>query len=191
VTRTYNMARRSESASRTNERIADCTEELLSSLPIGEVTLQAIATGSGVSVQTVLRHMGSRDGCLAAVRERVSARIQDQLADPADEDVESAITNLCAHYEAEGRLVLNLLRQEDTGDELAKEAVATGRTFHRTWVERCFQPMLADPTQAAIDALVVATDIYVWKVLRLDLHRSAAATQAVMSQLVHAQLESK
>jgi hypothetical protein len=36
---------------------------------------------------------------------------------------------------------------------------------------------------------VAATDLYVWKLLRLDLGRSVASTEAVIARLVRATLE--
>ena len=76
--RAYDNTKRARAAGRTTERIVAATEALLAGGPIGDVTLQAIAAGAGVTVQTVLRHMGSRDGCVRAVAERVRARVDAQ-----------------------------------------------------------------------------------------------------------------
>lgn len=186
--RTYDMSRRAAAATDTARRITDATEELLASGPTSDVTLQAIAQGAGVTVQTVLRHMGSRDGCLEAVGARVQARVDDQRGQGEPGDVDAALSGLLDHYEAEGRLVLNLLHQESGSNPVARQAVAEGRAYHRAWVLRCFGPLLPDRRQGTVDALVAATDIYVWKLLRLDLGRSAAATRAVMNRTVHALL---
>jgi AcrR family transcriptional regulator len=188
MTRAYDMSRRAESAARTTERIAEATEALLGREQVGDVTLQAIALGAGVTVQTVLRHMGSRDGCFLAVRERLLARIEAQRGQTPPGDVGAALSDLMTHYEAEGRLVLHLLAQESS-DPVAREAAATGRGWHRAWVERCFGPLLQACSVEAVDALVAATDLTVWKLLRLDLGRSPEATRAVMERLVRAALE--
>ena len=189
ATRSYDMTKRAKRAARTTERILDATEELLASVPVGDITLQAIADGAGVTVQTVLRHMGSRDGCFAAAGDRIAKRVKAQRSQAAPGDIDAAIAELVAHYEAEGRLVLNLLSQEADGDPTAVVAVAQGRAEHRAWVERCFGPRLAHPGAETVDALVAATDIYVWKLLRLDLGRSAEATEAVLARMVRALLE--
>ncbi|NQU37484.1 MAG: TetR/AcrR family transcriptional regulator [Actinobacteria bacterium] len=189
MTRTYAMANRAAAASQTAERITTATEYLLGSVPISDITLQAIAQRAGVTVQTVLRHMGSRDGCFAAVGERVAARVQAQRDGTAPGDVHAAISDLVAHYESDGRLVLNLLAQEGSDDPLAREAVESGRAFHRAWVERCFGPMLTNTDQTTIDGLVAATDLYIWKLLRLDLGRSADDTVAVISHLTQTLVE--
>lgn len=156
---------------------------------MGEITLHAIAAESGVTVQTVLRHMGSRDGCFARAGERVAARVEAQRGGSRPGDVAGAIDDLVSHYEAEGRLVLNLLSQESAGDPLAVEAAARGRAWHRSWVERCFGPSLSEPGPEAMDALVGATDLYVWKLLRLDLGRSVETTKGVLARLVRGILE--
>lgn len=186
--RTYDMTNRAQSASRTRERIVSATEKLLATGSIEDVTLLAIAEGSGVTVQTVLRHMGSRDGCFRAVGERVQQRVWRQRESSAPGDVAGAIAGLMAHYEADGRLVLNLLAQESR-DAFAAEAVGRGRDYHRAWADRCLGPLLRERDEQALDALVAATDLYVWKLLRLDLGRSAAESEAVITRLVHAVLE--
>jgi AcrR family transcriptional regulator len=202
--RAYDNTKRARAAARTTQRIVAATEALLADGPIGDVTLPAIAAAAEVTVQTVLRHMGSRDGCIAAVAERVGARIDAQRGGTEPGDVDAAIAALIAHYEAEGRLVLNLLAQEASGEAVPREAAEAGRAYHRAWVVRCFgpwphaagsdgdDPQAADPQEGdaqRIDALVAATDLYVWKLLRLDLGRSREATEAVVARLVRSVLE--
>ena len=189
MARSYDMSRRSAQADRTAERIVTATEALVATGPLSEVTLSSIAEGAGVTVQTVLRHMGSREGCLEAVGRRVAERIAQQRGHTEPGDARAAITELIAHYEAEGRLVLNLLGQEQASDDTAAQTVAEGRAFHRAWVERCFGPLMAEPTQETVDAVVAATDIYIWKLIRLDLGRSRTATEAVIARLARTALE--
>ena len=189
MARSYDNRRRAAAAADTTARIAAATEALLSQGAVADATLQAIADGAGVTVQTVLRHMGSRDGCFAAVRERVTVRIEAQRGQSAPGDVDGALAGLLLHYEAEGRLVLHLLGQE-AADGFASAAVAEGRAGPRAWVERCFGPLL--PVAARderTDALVAATDLLVWKLLRLDLGRTADETSRVIHRTVRALLE--
>lgn len=189
MTRTYDNTRRAQDAARTSARIAEATERLLAAGPFSTVTLQAIASGADVTVQTVLRHMGSREGCLLAVAERFQARVAAHRGQSEPGDVDGALAGLLAHYEADGRLVLHLLAAE-VDDAFARDAAAQGRAYHRAWVERCFGPRLpATDRDAAVDALVAATDLYVWKLLRLDLGRSPAQVAATVRRLVDALLE--
>lgn len=183
------MSRRSKQAAETRESILVATEGLLASRLISEITLEAIAEGAGTTVQTVLRHMESRDGCFNAVAQRVAARVQKQRGNFAYDSIEAAVDDLIAHYEAEGRLILNLLAQERDGDVFVAQMMRRGREFHRRWARRCFARHLFRSDTATIDALVVATDIYAWKLLRLDLGRSVRAVQRVMSVMVRNILE--
>ena len=180
------MTNRARLAARTTQRIADATEALLAGGVLEAVTLQAIAREAGVTVQTVLRHMGSRDGCLRTVAKGVEARVRRQREASVPGDVAGAIAGLLAHYETDGRLMLNLLAREGRGDPFAVEAAGRGRAYHRAWVERCFGPRLPDRSDASVDALVAATDLYAWKLLRLDLGRSPGEVEAVIVRLVDA-----
>lgn len=189
MSRTYDNTRRAARAARTADRIVDSAEALLGRRVPGEVTLQAIADGAGVTVQTVLRHHGSRDGCIAAVRDRVVARIDVQRGHTPPGDVDAALDDLVDHYEAEGRLVLHLLHHEDSGDAFTRQAVTAGRAYHRDWVTRTLAAGLAPADRVTVDALVAATDLYVWKLLRLDLGRSRTATRAALARMVRAILE--
>jgi AcrR family transcriptional regulator len=189
MTRTYDMSTRARAAAATKERIVAAAEALLATTPVADVTLQAIAGRAGVTVQTLLRHLGSREGCFAAVGERIGARVEAQRGHTAPGDVDGAISALIAHYEAEGRLVLNLLAQEGGADPVPRRAAEAGRAYHRAWVQRCFGPWAVESDPELTDALVAATDLYVWKLLRLDLGRSAAATGAIVARLVRATLE--
>ena len=201
MTRPYDMTVRGRQAARTADRILDATRALLEERPLADVTLPAIADRAGVAVRTVLRHHGSREGCLAATAERVGADIRARRdASPAG-DVTAAVRDLIDHYEQDGPLVLRLLSQEPGDEAYARAAAAEGRTYHRAWVERCFGPLLppapasppstADPSEreTLVDALVAATDLYVWKLLRRDLGRSREATSSTVERTVRALLE--
>ena len=187
--RPYDRRRRAAAAAETTTRIVDAAEALLVEGPLAGLTLPAVAARAGVTVQTVLRHLGSRDGVVAAVRARVAARVEEQRGRSAPGDLEGALRDLVAHYEAEGRLVLGLLAQA-SGEPWARAAVEEGRAFHRAWVLRCFGPHLPSPApEPRVDTLVAATDLYVWRLLRLDLGRSPAEVEAVMLRLARGALE--
>ena len=195
--RSYDMTLRARRAAETTDRIVAATERLLATRTVAEATLRAIAEAAGVTQQTVLRHMGSREGCFRAAAERVAERVRDQRERVRPGDVAGAIAALIAHYEAEGRLVLNLLAQEEGEDPFPREAAAEGRAYHRAWVERILLPAATgtdddevhgDAARERTDALVAATDLYVWKLLRLDLGRSVAGTEAVVLRLVRSVL---
>jgi AcrR family transcriptional regulator len=189
MSRTYDMSKRSRQAAQTTSRILEATEQLLTEHTLEEITLNNIAKEAGTTVQTVIRHMGSREGCLRAVAEQVAERVEEQRGQSQPGDIPTALTDLVDHYESEGRLILNLLAQEQAGDAYAQEMTEQGRAYHRNWVNRCLAADLTDPAQSTIDALVAATDIYIWKLLRLDLGRSREQVQQTMLTTVQQLLE--
>ncbi len=186
--RDYDNSSRALRAARTAARIVTAAEELLRERPIAEATLSEVADLAGVSVQTVIRKFGGWDGVFAAVSEQVGARIESQRNDVTPGDLGGAVANVVEHYEAEGDLILHLLSQETTS-ELAREAASQGRAFHRRWVEVTFAPQLsrtAPDYERRVDALVAATDLFTWRLLRRDLGRSVDEVENVMLRLVRA-----
>jgi AcrR family transcriptional regulator len=189
--RKYDNSKRIKTAKNTNARIIDSTEYLLANGPLEEITLTAIAKRAEVTVQTVLRHMGSRDGCLNAVAEQVSERIDSQRGHTKRGDVDAAISDIINHYESESNLILNLLEQANRGENFANRMTELGRIYHRNWVEHNFGVLVKSADEATIDALVAATDIYIYKLLRLDMGRSLKSTKAVIKHLIRGILEVK
>ena len=191
MARKYNMTNRSDSSKKTNYSIITATENLLASGPLDKVTLPAIAKGANVTVQTVMRHMGSREGCLKAVAKMVAQRIDSQRGHVKSGDIDSAISVLMEHYESDSTLILNLLDQANKGENFASKMAEKGRKYHRNWVVHCFNPLADLNQQETLDALVAATDIYVYKLLRHDLGRSFRKTKSIINHLVRGILEDK
>jgi AcrR family transcriptional regulator len=183
------MVKRSKQAAQTTANIIAATELLLTHKPLKEVSLIAIAKEAGTTVQTVLRHMGSRDGCFIAAVQELTARVKKQRGNSAYHTVEAAISDLSEHYELEGKLVLNFLGQEQRGNSFISSLLQKGRSYHRDWVKRCFTRYLHRHNEATIDALVVATDIYTWKQLRIDIGRNQHITNEIITNIVKKILE--
>jgi len=139
--RTYNMTKRRNTVAKTKESIIAATESLLTNGSLTDLTLQAIADNAGVTVQTVLRHMGSREGCLVAVAKVFLERVDTQRGHTEPGDLDAAISSVLDHYETESGLVLNLIEQAGTGEAFASQAVENGRKYHRNWVKRCSGPL--------------------------------------------------
>lgn len=184
--RPYRMTARAESAARTANHILTATVELWRERPLSEITLQAIAGRAGVSVQTVIRRFGSRDGVFAACVEDDAAGIRGERDQAPIGDVERAIEILLAHYERDGDAVLRTLALEERVESAAAIARA-GRAAHRAWCARVFAPYLPPSDgpghDARLDAFVAATDLAVWKLLRRDLGRSPDEAKAAMRAL--------
>lgn len=167
--RKYDMSTREAAKLGTRDAIIDaCVQACMAQRSFG-VTLAAVAERAGVTVKTVLRHFGSRDDLLDAAFQRAyDEAIAERTSPPGD--IDSALDALIAHYERLGDVVLAMLAQEDS-DERARRMNATGRLTHRAWVEEVFDEHLPsdhDTRSRVVDALVVATDVYCWKILRRD-----------------------
>jgi AcrR family transcriptional regulator len=66
TTRTYTMTSRARGVAETRRRVLDATVDLHGERLAADISLDDIAERAGVSVQTVLRHFGSRSGLVEA-----------------------------------------------------------------------------------------------------------------------------
>jgi AcrR family transcriptional regulator len=178
------MTLRTERAAATKQRILDAAQALLAS-PSSGFTLEQVGESAGVSVQTVLRAFGSRHALMAAAVGSARAP-RPRIPAPVD-DPGAAVTALYDDYEDIGVRVIGILAEEHRSPGLA-EIIAIGRADHRGWVEHTFAAQLKSFRGAArlrtTLALVAATDIYVWKLLRIDLELDRAEAEAITRRLV-------
>lgn len=188
--RAYRQSVRALAAEATGERILDAFAGALSRRWYDEIRLDDVARDAGVSVQTVIRRFGSKEGLLEAMHRRLAAEISARR-DIAGGDADAAVASLIEDYEAVGDLVLRTLAQEDRYPSV-KAMTDTGRVMHRAWIERAFAPWLEaiEPgkRRRAADALVVAADIYVWKLVRRDMQRPLADYRALVETMCAAAL---
>jgi hypothetical protein len=105
-------------------------------------------------------------------------------------DIAGAVDNLLTHYEEMGTGVLRLLAQEETVPLLGP-ILQMGREAHYRWVEATFRPFLdsaSDPSWLRA-ALIAASDIYVWKILHLDLGMEGDEVRNTLTGMVTALTE--
>lgn len=184
TTRTYTMGARAEAVERTRRRILDGLVGLAATRPFAEISLDDVAGAAGVSVQTVLRQYGSRDQLFETATQVATQEVLESRRTPSG-DPAAAVRTVVAHYEEQGRTALLMLAQE-THDQVARRATDLGKKMHRDWVREAFAPATDDVV--LLDLLVVATDVYTWKLLRLDRGLSRTTTQKRMLHLVTALL---
>jgi AcrR family transcriptional regulator len=186
--RTYSMDVRRKKAAATRERVLEVTQELFAAKST-EFTLENVATTAETSVQTVLRAFGSKENlileAIGSFRSTVPPR--DELPrTPAE-----AVARLFDDYEVIGDRVIGMLAEEHRIPGLELVA-AQGRDRHRAWVEAAFAAQLHDRParirRAVLTALLVATDVYVWKLLRRDLGLDRKAAEATVERLVRGAL---
>lgn len=184
--RRYTQSVRAKATEATGQRIVDAFLALLMRQWFDEITLDRVAEDAGVTVQTVVRRFGGKHGLLAESVKTLAEQINARRASPAG-DIGRMVRNLVEDYEQTGDAVIRLLALEPRHPAL-RDVITFGRDEHRRWVAGVFAEPLAALGAAArnraLDALVVATDVYVWKLLRRDMGRSAAAATAIMKGLI-------
>lgn len=181
------MRARAEATAATRERILAAVEACFDELPFDEITLGAVAERAGVSVQTVLRHFGSRDGLFMATLEHTAVRMGTDRGLEAGGDVEQIVGGLVDHYEEFGDRVLRLLAQEEREPGL-RVLADLGRAFHVEWCKRAFTGALEGlegaESERRIAQIGALTDIYVWKLLRRDRKLDMAQTKVAMCEML-------
>ena len=187
TTRKYTMGARADAVEETRRRIIASLIDLAGERPFAEITLEVVAERAGTTAQTVLRRFGSKDGLFAEAMEVAMLETEHERR-TASGDVSTAVRVVIDHYETRGRTALLMLAQEDH-DDVARTATDRGKAMHRAWVRDAFAPATAD--EKVLDLLVVATDVYTWKLLRIDRGLSRAVTERRMRDLVHAVLAAR
>jgi AcrR family transcriptional regulator len=175
----YNMELRAAAADATRERILVAAAEVFLERWYDDVTLAELAKRAGVSGQTVINHYGGKEQLAAAVYDYLGKQITQRRYTPEPGDVEGAVEALVEDYEVTGDAVIRMLALEEKFATLGP-LLRRGRKGHREWVETMFQaPDLAHE-------LIVATDVYSWKLLRRDQGLSRERTSAAIRHMVQA-----
>ncbi len=178
----YNMELRAAAAEATRERILVAAADVFLERWYDDVTLAELAKEAGVSGQTVINHYGGKEQLAAAAYDYLGKQITLRRYTPEPGDVEGAVEALVEDYEITGDAVIRMLALEEKVATLGP-LLKLGRESHRGWVETMFQA--PDLTHE----LIVATDVYSWKLLRRDQGLSRERTSAAIRHMVQAILD--
>jgi AcrR family transcriptional regulator len=181
-TRSYSMDLRAAAAEATRERILSAAAEAFLERWYDDVTIAAVAERAGVSGQTVINHFGGKEQLATAAHQRMSDAVVSRRYTPEPGDIPALVHAVVDDYETTGDAVIRLLALEEKVPSL-RPLLAAGRDGHRRWVKRMFG------APALVPELVVATDVYTWKLLRRDQGLSRDETVAAMLRIVQALLE--
>ena len=180
------MVARAQAAARTGERIVDAAVEVFFEEPAESLSLEEVARRAGVTVQTVIRRFGGREGLLTAAAERESARVRAER-DVAPGDVGAAVRVLVEHYERTGDRVLRMLTEEARSAAL-RGIADQGRRMHREWCAAVFAPALGGLSAAErarrLAQLVALCDVYTWMLLRRQCGLSRNQTELALRELL-------
>jgi AcrR family transcriptional regulator len=135
------MVARAESAGETRAQVLDAAMAILfgSQAPI---TLQSTAARAGVSVQTILRHFGTRSELVQAAATAAWQRVIDLRGLAPIGEVAASVKFLFIHYESYGDRLIQARGREGVVAELSA-GLNRARADHRRWVARTYRPQLA------------------------------------------------
>ena len=189
-TSTQRIGAREAAAAATRERILDAAWDLFVTRWYDDVTIRGVAAAAGVAVQTVVNHFATKEALFGHVMERATAGAMSAHRDRVEPgDLRAAAAATVADYEAYGDATVRALALEERFPVL-QAATRIGREHHRAWCERIFPAALAGRRGGArerrLGLLVVATDVFTWKLLRRDQGRTRAQTTAAVLELLDA-----
>lgn len=184
--RPYVMKVRAAAAAATRERILAATRDLLVTLSFDDMTIEAIAARAETTVRTVLRIFASKEELFA---EALHSLGELGHAPIVPGDVAAMVSGTYDFYEKVGDTVIRWLADEPRLPAM-HEHLNIGRRHLRAWVAEAFASTLKRREQEARkqlhDALILAFDVYTWKLLRRDFGLSRKAAQAVVQNVIQA-----
>jgi AcrR family transcriptional regulator len=130
TTRGYDMTARAEKAAQTERSILQATAALWQELSIHEIALEAVAERAGVSVRTILRKYGSKEGLFEVCIETDAAENERRRNEAPAGDIEAALRILLDDYEQYGDANIRTLAVE-AELEVARKLLDAGRKYHR------------------------------------------------------------
>lgn len=189
--RRYNGHVQAEVRALTRRRLVDAALARFAETWIDQITLDEIARRAGVTVQTVLRHFGTKEALFVAAARQLTEAESARRAGARAAGADAVVRYLTDHYERDGEFVLRALHQEERYPAIAP-FLDEGRRIHRTFVARAFRRELALPPRRdrarLLAQLVAVCDVYTWSLLRRQAGLSRAETARAMRELLDALL---
>jgi len=181
------MVARAQAAAKTRQRLLAAAWRQFAGRPFEEVRLGDIADEACVSVQTLHAHFGTKEALFVETWSwRMAPEGARRDAAPTH-DVGAAVSLLYDSYERDGDAVLRLYAQEER-IAAVHEMLEEGRRWHRGWVERTFGALVegvrGDERDRRIVAMVVATDLLVWKLLSREMGLGRKTAERIVTDMV-------
>jgi AcrR family transcriptional regulator len=181
------MSARADGAAATRERLLAAAWRYFATRPYEDVRLSEIAAEAEVTVQTLHTNFGSKEQLFTTVAIRWGREEMARRDEAPVGDVREAIEILFDRYEANGITVLRMLSEEERIPAVRRITDA-GRAYHRDWVARTFQPLLhglrGRVRARRLAAIVVATDLLVWKLLRQDMQLDRENSEQIVAEMI-------
>ena len=183
--RRYRQIRRAEQAEATKKRILDAGYALVKTLPYDDITLAMVARRAGVTIPTVLRYVGSKEGLLAA---GAAVWAPQELArrDVSPGGDVAAVARILAHrYESTGATMRQYLAVAERLPTVAR-LIDQARRGHWQWLERVFADVLPPRSKAVrgrrLAQLFAATEIYSWMAWRTTFGLSVRTAERALAE---------
>jgi AcrR family transcriptional regulator len=180
--RTYHMEARAKAVAENDRKIMDAVADLWLNLPLLELTLEKVADQSGVTVRTILRKFGSKEGLLKACIENYGGRFTQDRMKVTPGNLPEILDALLEEYELMGEANIRALTVEHEFP-FTQIVLKKARKIHRDWCRMVFKPFLpAEDSkffEIRLSAFIAATEFYLWKLLRKDLGKSLNETRQI------------
>jgi AcrR family transcriptional regulator len=189
----YRADVQSEIKTLTRQRILAACQDLFLSLWVDQITLQDVANRANVTVQTILRHFGSRDILVNMAIAELDLG-NDQRNVPVQQgNLQTITAALIDFYEIYGLNILRTIAQEDRYPQL-NLLLTRNRRLHREWVQRSFDVYLRALSplnrQQLEDQLYSLTEVYFWRIYRIDLGKSREILENTWQRMLRSLLQS-
>lgn len=184
ASRPYVMKARAEAASATRNRILASARALLVTHSFEDMTIDAIAEGANTTVRTVMRVFGSKEELFAQALHSLG---EFGITPIVSKEIDALLTVAYDFYEKIGDTVIRWLGDEGRIPAM-HEHLEIGRKHLRSWVSKAFEERLSTfegtTRKEVLDGLIVAFDVYTWKLLRRDFRLSRRAAQATAKSII-------
>ncbi len=181
------MAGRAEAAAATGERLLAAAWRHFATRPYEQVLLREVAAEAEVTAQTLHARFGSKEDLFTAAYAWFGRQEMSERPAVPSTDIAAAIAQLYDRYEQHGQAILRMLSQEDRIPAV-RQMTDVGRTYHRHWAQTTFAPRLRGLRGAArkrrLAAIVVATDLLVWKLLRVDMKLEREQAERIVVEMI-------
>lgn len=188
--RSYDRTGRRARADELTFRILDVVLEMVQGLDAPDITLEAAAVAAEVSVQSVVRRFGSKDGLYAAAFARARTHYRpSRTALSADDLATSIVRAQLEIYERWGKALLYLQTQENERPRVARE-LEIGRRERRLWLAGVLSERLrrCRRREDMLAQIFTLTDVHAWAAFRLTQRMSRRRTEANMADLLRTRL---
>ena len=185
--RPYRLAARADATDARRRRILESAYEAFGLRRYEDVTLAEVAARAETSERTVYRLFGTKERLLSSWLSEIGPGVAPPPDPSLRNDTRAFVRVMIAFYEERGASILNMLAQEEAVPAL-RPLMAWGRDLYDEALERGLGHLLRGFRGAARQRrrmqLVMACDVYTWKLLRHGRGLSQGEVERVIEDLL-------